>query len=314
MKILVSVIIPLYNKESYIEETIDCILYQTYQNFEVIIVNDCSTDHSSFKIQNIKDKRIQMFHHQKNLGLPATRNTGISHANGDLICLLDADDLWEPSYLQTIIDLHCKFPDELFFGTDYVEKYPFGETETRKTIDSSKKNTSFVIHDFFESNLGQPIICPSSLSFKRTILSENEPIFNSAITFAEDIDFYIRYFSKYSLAYCYKPLVKHRDGNPDQMTQNNISNKNFPDFNSYQNLAEKSISLQRYIDFQRYCFAINLRMERSFGKAKQLQKDITPQHLTQKQKILLGLPFSILKAVKKVKNLLLKRNIKVSSY
>ena len=89
-----TVIIPLYNKESYVENTINSILNQTFTNYEVLIVNDCSTDDSVAKVKPFLSEKIKLIAHSENKGLSATRNTGIQNANANYITFLDADDLW----------------------------------------------------------------------------------------------------------------------------------------------------------------------------------------------------------------------------
>lgn len=94
----VSVIIPLYNAEKYIERTIKSVLSQTYDNLEIIIVDDESPDNSVNICEQFTDSRIKIIH-QKNRGLPGSRNTGIRHASGDYIAFIDADDIWLPEKL-----------------------------------------------------------------------------------------------------------------------------------------------------------------------------------------------------------------------
>ncbi|MEB3175639.1 MAG: glycosyltransferase family 2 protein [Cyanobacteriota bacterium] len=95
---LVSVIIPVYNVEAYIAQTIESVLAQTYQNFEIIIVNDDSPDRSAEICQQFSDPRIKIVH-QPNRGLAGARNTGIRCAQGDYLAFLDSDDLWAPDKL-----------------------------------------------------------------------------------------------------------------------------------------------------------------------------------------------------------------------
>lgn len=97
---LVSVIIPVYNSAKYIEETINSVLNQIYQNFEIIIVDDCSTDDSCKIIENLKDKRIRLIKLEKNSGVAVARNTAIENANGQYIAFLDSDDTWVRNKLQ----------------------------------------------------------------------------------------------------------------------------------------------------------------------------------------------------------------------
>lgn len=95
----VSVVVPLYRVENYILETIQSVLNQTYQEFEILIVDDGSPDRSVEICQQLQDQRIKIIH-QKNLGVSAARNAGISQATGDYIALLDGDDIWVPEKLE----------------------------------------------------------------------------------------------------------------------------------------------------------------------------------------------------------------------
>lgn len=102
---LVSVITPCYNGQKYIAETIESVLAQTYKKWEMLIIDDGSKDNSLQIIEKYanKDDRIKFFK-QKNAGSSVARNTGITHANGQYIALLDADDLWRPDFLKSQID------------------------------------------------------------------------------------------------------------------------------------------------------------------------------------------------------------------
>lgn len=95
---MISVVIPLYNKEKQIKRTLQSVLTQTFQDFEIVIVNDGSTDNSVIEVEKLKDPRIRLVH-QKNAGVSAARNKGIEEAKYELIAFLDADDEWQSEYL-----------------------------------------------------------------------------------------------------------------------------------------------------------------------------------------------------------------------
>ena len=119
-----SVIIPLYNKENYIQATIASVLNQTFSDFEIILINDGSTDQSLLIAEKaLSDFEQKTISSQDNKGLSATRNKAISLANGKIMALLDADDLWKPNYLEELHLLITKFPEASVFGTDYLEYY-----------------------------------------------------------------------------------------------------------------------------------------------------------------------------------------------
>lgn len=115
---MISVVIPLYNKEKQIAHTLQSVFNQTFQNFEVVIVDDGSTDGSVAEVEKLSDSRIRLIH-QKNAGVAAARNRGIEEAKGDLIAFLDADDEWKPEYLATQYHLSQKYPDCNVFACNY---------------------------------------------------------------------------------------------------------------------------------------------------------------------------------------------------
>ena len=127
MKPEISVIIPLYNKENIINQCVDSILSQSFENFELIIVNDGSTDNSLEIVKSIHDDRIRIIE-QKNGGPSKARNTGVKKANGDWIYFIDADDEMLSGTLNHFIRLINNNPNiELFCGEVVIktskEKY-----------------------------------------------------------------------------------------------------------------------------------------------------------------------------------------------
>lgn len=111
---------PAYNAAKTIQESIDSILKQTYPEWELIIVNDCSTDKTTEIVESYiqNDHRIKLIPHERNLGLSAARNTGAKHASGNYIAFLDSDDLWFPDKLKEQILYHQKHPEILISHTD----------------------------------------------------------------------------------------------------------------------------------------------------------------------------------------------------
>ena len=113
-----SVVIPLYNKEKSIERAVRSVLAQTHQEFEIIIINDGSTDDSLVNAQKIVDFRINIFS-QANMGVSVARNVGISKTEYNLIAFLDADDEWHPKFLEKICVLINTFPECGVFASAY---------------------------------------------------------------------------------------------------------------------------------------------------------------------------------------------------
>lgn len=119
----VSIIVPVYNAHKFIKETIECVLDQTHSNFELILVNDCSSDNSVEIINSYKDDRIVLLNNEKNSGAAVSRNNGIKYATGNYICFLDADDLWEKEKLEKQINFmkekNCEFS---FTGYEFANE------------------------------------------------------------------------------------------------------------------------------------------------------------------------------------------------
>lgn len=115
---MISVIIPLYNKGKNILYTLRSVLNQTFSDFEVVIVDDGSTDNSVTEVEKVQDDRIRLFH-QQNAGVSAARNRGIAEARGELIAFLDADDEWKLEYLATQYHLSQKYPECSVFACNY---------------------------------------------------------------------------------------------------------------------------------------------------------------------------------------------------
>lgn len=104
---LVSIVTPLYNSEKFIKETIESVLSQTYTNWEMLIVNDCSKDNGASIVEKYskKDKRIKLFNNKKNMGVSFTRNKAINLSQGKYIAFLDSDDLWHKEKLKKQIKM-----------------------------------------------------------------------------------------------------------------------------------------------------------------------------------------------------------------
>lgn len=146
---MISVVIPLYNKAHTIVNTLTTVMNQTYKDFEVVIVNDGSTDNGVDVIKsNFKDSRIRIVN-QENAGVSAARNRGIEKAKGDWIAFLDADDEWLPNYLSYISEAIYKSPDcSMFITARYSQNYV---TRKKSTNIPAKYLNKGAAINFFEN-------------------------------------------------------------------------------------------------------------------------------------------------------------------
>lgn len=159
---LVSIVTPVFNAEKFIKETILTVQDQTYSNWELLVVDDCSLDSSVKIVQELQktDKRIKLFRLEKNSGVAMARNRGVSEAEGRYIAFLDADDLWDPEKLTMQVDFMKKSGSSFSF-TGYLFADEKGQSVDRRVhvpyrmskIDYLKNNliwTSTVMIDTLE--------------------------------------------------------------------------------------------------------------------------------------------------------------------
>lgn len=306
-----SVIIPLYNKENYIRRTIESILNQTFTDFELLIVNDCSTDNSLAIAKEFTSDKTRIIEHIENKGLAATRNTGVQQAESTYITFLDADDYWKPDFLKTIHELIVAYSEAHIFATNYEEDWN-GKTliPTNGATKLSKNFSGYI--DFFKLNIGQGIYCHGSVCFHKELF-EKIGFYNERIEFSEDIDFNIRANFHFKLAYSTKREMTYAIKISNQITQNSILNKTIPDYSLYANWEKHSISLKKYLDFERYVLAKKLK--KSGDKRWYcVKKQIDLKNLNWKQQLLLFAPSFISSLFENSKNTLLRLGIKVTTY
>ena len=176
---LVSIIIPCYNAENYIKKTIDSVLCQTYQNFEIIIVNDGSTDSSSKIIKTVKDGRIHLVEHE-NQGVSSSRNKGIAIAKGEFIVFLDADDLLHPSFLEKRVFRLSKSAAIACASSVILIDDKGNKIAKNKNYFAANKTSQIL-----EFN-DEIVTCPSSYLFKAEFLKKNNFTFNKNLQSSAD--------------------------------------------------------------------------------------------------------------------------------
>jgi glycosyltransferase involved in cell wall biosynthesis len=128
-----SVVIPLYNKARYIERTINSVLDQSFTDFEIIVVDDGSTDRGPEKVEAFGDPRIRLIR-QENAGVSSARNRGIREATGRFIAFLDADDEWLEGKLAAHWDFSTRYPDCRWSVSGFVRRGPRGDVETGAAV------------------------------------------------------------------------------------------------------------------------------------------------------------------------------------
>lgn len=178
-----SVIIPLYNKELSIKNTIQTVLNQSFMDFEIVVVNDGSTDSSIDVVESINDRRIRVIH-QQNKGVSAARNKGIRVASNDWIVFLDADDLWDDRHLTVIFDMISAFPKDRVFCTSHT-KSKISKTEP-------PSDEVVVIDNYFREVLRHVDFFWTSAVCVKAEVFEEIGYFPEGISRGEDLDLWAR--------------------------------------------------------------------------------------------------------------------------
>lgn len=282
-----SVIIPLFNKESYIESTLNSVINQTFKDFEIIIVNDGSTDKSLREVKKINDPRIKIYSN-KNNGLAYSRNYGIKKASSNYLALLDADDLWVNNYLECISRMITIYGNEYVFATNnYIW---FDQAKPNLEVISKRECKPQLIHDYF--SIGKNIFSYSSIVFHKSIF-ENIGYFNENVNHGEEEEFSIRCFLKYNLVYLKDQKVFYLKNVKNQLTEPNKNRERIlPEYEIYlKNNINKS--LRKYIDFIHFKLLILYKMEKNHMLVMFYKRKIKVSNLTPFQKIKYYLPTNL---------------------
>ena len=198
-----SVIIPLYNKAPYVRKALESVLDQTFRDFELIVVDDGSTDESLSVAQLVlKDTQVQhIILHQSNAGVSTARNNGVAVSNGDYLCFLDADDWWAPTFLEKMDGLLWDYPDAGIYGVNY---YYVKNGIERVCVKDAKTGYINYCRVYFEGMV-MPLTS-ISVCIPRSVF-ERFCGFKPHLIFGEDFDLWIRIALKEKVAFLNEPLA-----------------------------------------------------------------------------------------------------------
>ena len=204
----VSVIIPTYNRGWILKEAIDSVLAQDYKDFELIVVDDGSTDNTS-EVLAPYGNDIRIFF-QKNKGVSAARNRGITEASGQYIAFLDSDDLWLPRKLSTQINFFNQMPDALICQTEEI----WIRNGRRVNPKKRHKKLSGMI---FEPSLELCLVSPSAVMIRRSLF-DRVGEFDVTLPACEDYDLWLRTSCRFPVHLVDTPLIIKRGGHDDQLS------------------------------------------------------------------------------------------------
>lgn len=208
-----SIIIPLYNKAPYIRKALETVCAQTYRDYEIIVVNDGSTDDSAVVAESYLQHAEGICYtiiSQDNAGVAAARNRGVKHASGQYMAFLDADDWWEPDYLARMAELIADYPQAGVYGCNYVYYKP-GKTRVALNIPTGYINYSKA---YYEGS-AMPIWTGATI-MPKTVLEEMGG-FPLGIKLGEDFLLWAKTALHYKVAFLNEPLAYYNNDVPANM-------------------------------------------------------------------------------------------------
>lgn len=205
---LFSVILPLYNKAPYVEKAIRSVLSQTFTDYELFIVDDGSSDNSAcIALQAIEGQRNCLLIKQENAGVSMARNNGVSVSYGEYLCFLDADDWWEPTFLEEMATLIGEYPDAGIYGANYTI---INETKHKTRVapigvEPGFKKGYINYCQVYAKTLAMPLTS-ISVAIPRLVFDELGG-FPQGVKLGEDFMLWIHIALKYKVAFLNKPLA-----------------------------------------------------------------------------------------------------------
>ena len=215
----VSVVIPTYNRAYIILEALESVLDQTYCDFEIIVVDDGSTDNTAQLLQGRGNGRLRYIKHERNRGCSAAYNSGIAATNGDVICFLDSDDKWKPDYLQQHVDFLSRHPEvdvsftdtEIFSSTKHTPSLVALMQVFPGLLGPDPKAIETVLsgRQMFLCLLEEVPIKPSALAVRRELFGK-AGTFDEAWPSGTDWELFLRFTRFASFGFINQPLIVQR--------------------------------------------------------------------------------------------------------
>lgn len=247
----ITVVVPVYNMGRYLDRAIDCLIGQTYTDFEILIIDDGSNDGSSdvCDYQESKDERISVIH-KDNGGLSSARNCGIEHAKGQFIIFPDPDDWVDPAYLESLISVHRRYGSDLEICAHFIsydnQDIPQVYGGTEKLFDCEKALTIL---------MGRSGFCGFAWNklFHVDIINGNNLRFDTELGMAQDLHFAFKYITHCeSIGYSPIPTYHYYQEGGGVTTQHHLTKRKISGLLTYKKIAD--LSHDKYPSVERAAF------------------------------------------------------------
>jgi glycosyltransferase involved in cell wall biosynthesis len=277
-----SIVMPLYNKENDVRDTINSIINQSFTEFELLIVDDGSVDQSLNIISTIKDSRIKVIK-QANQGVSAARNKGIENAKYNLIALIDADDLWENKFLEEIKLLINDFPEASIFGSAWA--YLDSTKSIKKPYSTIEKGYRGYVANYFTLAIENAFLTSSSVVFLKSSFYEIGR-FNEKLSIGEDIDLWIRFGLNKKIGFVNKTFAYYKIDSSEKTKLKKIEFERclINNLSNYKNLEKNHLEFKTYLDYWRY-FQIKDYFDRRRLEIRDVKKILNEMNLNNFPKI-----------------------------
>ena len=282
----ISIVIPVYNSEKTIGKTISSILKQTYENFEIILVDDGSTDESQSIIKSFDDKRI-IYNVQENQGVSTARNNGIALASGEYISFIDSDDMVKECFLEDFIKALDKNPDADLITCKFVR---IKSTEDYESNESDKLNSQAKEeNEAYEEYSGNKIYkflyeefngyCFNKI-YKKSIIDENNIRFDKTIFMGEDLLFNFEFLSHSKKAIGFDSRNYIYVVNENSLSKSKTSLKWFSILDSYEKVLNLNLDLDKFLEskiiysYYKYILESKIRLKENKTESKEIKEKI----------------------------------------
>jgi glycosyltransferase involved in cell wall biosynthesis len=306
-----SVVIPLFNKDQLIQDTIKSVLNQSFNDFEIIIVDDGSTDNSFNIVSRFIDPRIKIIK-QTNKGVGESRNVGIYESKGKYIALLDADDYWYKDHLLELKKLIDLFPEAGLYCNNYEVLYSKSNCKKAR-FNFPYDKECIIVKDYFKASIINSVAWTSSVGFSKSKFNTIGG-FNTSLKTAQDLDLWIRFALNHTVSFNPKITMTYKLYVENSLSKNEYNLIRYNFINSYRKVEKYNPSLKLYLDINRFAVALRSKIYGEIEIYQKLKNEIDFKNLNLKQKLLIKSPLFLLQLFKQIQDFLIKNNIYISAY